>query len=132
MSGFRGESENLVLDQSATGFDPGRTQTGFAGCETGPVGGGSAGIVAGGTKSPTPDQYVGVGVFGISDSGAQLRLFPILKAPSEVPQGNARIGDLLVTITPRDEAQGNVETAQLWFCFKIADGVPTWLKVAPA
>jgi len=98
-----------------------------------PVGGGGAGIVgiAGGTKPPNPDQYEGVGVFGISNSGAQLRLFPILKSPSEVPQGKARIGDLLVTITPRDEPQGNVDTAQLWFCFKIdSNGTPTWLKVA--
>lgn len=111
------------------------SNSGHANWTPDPVGGGAAEIVgiAGGTKPPNPDQYEGVGVFGISNSGAQLRLFPILKSPHEVPQGKARIGDLLVTITPRDEPQGNVDTAQLWFCFKIdSNGTPTWLKVAPA
>jgi hypothetical protein len=99
------------------------------------MGDGGAGIVgiAGGTKPPNPDQYEGVGIFGISHLGAQLRLFPILKSPDEIPPGKSRIGDLLVTIHPRNEAQGNVDTAQLWFCFKIdPDGTPTWLPVAPA
>jgi hypothetical protein len=104
---------------------------------------GSAGIVgiSGNTKTPTPDQYVGAGVFGISDSGrggifhskteAQLNLVPVLKSLDEVTPGKSRIGDLLVTINPRDEARGNVPTAQLWFCDLIdTNGQPNWQRVA--
>jgi hypothetical protein len=137
--------------------------------------GGSAGIVgiAGGTKTPTPGEFVNIGVFGTSDSGAgvrghskegtgvvgassqgvgvfgssvddraavfhsfnlaQLNLKPLVKVPANLdlaPQVRGRPGDLLVTIVPDVEAQGNVDIAELWFCNLVNQGgVTNWVKL---
>jgi len=120
------------------------------------VSGGSAGVVgiSGGTKTPAPDVYPDIGVFGVSDRGAglsgvsnsgrgavlqsekiaQLGLTPSLKSPAALdsaPNAGGRPGDILVTLVKNVEALGNADVAELWFCKAIAaDGSTQWVKLA--
>jgi hypothetical protein len=125
-----------------------RTNHGAPNSDLETVEGGSAGVVgiAGGSKTPPPPEYSGVGVFGgskshegvkgVSDSGvglsgesshdrgailhstkqAQLNLRPVLTGAGEV-EGKSQLGDLLVTQkTETVEGRGDVVVAHLWFC----------------